>query len=134
MQTDVRTLRDRGLEISCANISCGYYYPHTPHEMTNIEDLKKCRKLVEHIIENCREVYTYKEERPQWPDRSFDFFSDAFPSSRSQSRSQSVAQPTQRRKPMLQRHSGKLPKPMRKNVQKQKENDKLLLHESGRQT
>lgn len=98
MQTDVRTLRDRGLEISCANISCGYYYPHTPHEMTNIEDLKKCRKLVEHIIENCREVYTYKEERPQWPDRSFDFFSDAFPSSRSQSRSQSVAQPTQKKK------------------------------------
>lgn len=102
MQTDVRTLRDRGLEISCANISCGYYYPHTPHEMTNIEDLKKCRKLVEHIIENCREVYTYKEERPQWPDRSFDFFSDAFPSSRSysrsQSRPQSVAQPTQKKK------------------------------------
>ena len=66
--------------------------------MTNIEDLKKCRKLVEHIIENCREVYTYKEERPQWPNRSFDFFSDAFPSSRSQSRSQSVAQPTQKKK------------------------------------
>lgn len=98
MQTDVRTLRDRGLEISCANISCGYYYPHTPHEMTNIEDLKKCRKLVEHIIENCREVYTYKEERPQWPNRSWDFLSDVFPSSRSQSRSQSVAQPTQKKK------------------------------------
>lgn len=106
MQTDVRTLRDRGLEISCANISCGYYYPHTPHEMTNIEDLKKCLTLVEHIIEKCREVYTYKEVRPQWPDRPWDFFSDDFPSSRSysrpqprsQSRSQSVAQPTQKKK------------------------------------
>lgn len=98
MQTDVRTLRDRGLEISCANISCGYYYPHTPHEMTNIEDLKKCRKLVEHIIENCREVYTYKEERPQWPDRSFDFFSDVFPSSRSQTQTRYTTQPTQKKK------------------------------------
>lgn len=98
MQTDVRTLRDRGLEISCANISCGYYYPHTPHEMTNIEDLKKCRTLVEHIIENCREVYTHKEERPQWPGHSFDFFSDAFPRSRSQFHSQPVAQPTQKKK------------------------------------
>lgn len=102
MQTDVRTLRDRGLEISCANISCGYYYPHTPHEMTNIEDLKKCRTLVEHIIENCQEVYTYKEERPQWPNRSWDFFSDVFPSSRSysrpQSRSQSRSQTTQKKK------------------------------------
>ncbi len=98
MQTDVRTLRDRGLEISCANISCGYYYPHTPHEMTNIEDLKKCRTLVEHIIENCRKVYTYKEERPQWPDRSFDFFSDAFPSSRSQTQMRYTTQPTQKKK------------------------------------
>lgn len=98
MQTDVRTLRDRGLEISCANISCGYYYPHTPHEMTNIEDLKKCRKLVEHIIENCREVYTYKEERPQWPNRSWDFLSDIFPSSRSQTQTRYTTQPTQKKK------------------------------------
>lgn len=102
MQTDVRTLRDRGLEISCANISCGYYYPHTPHEMTNIEDLKKCRTLVEYIIENCWKVYTHKEERPQWPDRPWDFLSDDFPSSHSysrpQSRPQSVAQPTQKKK------------------------------------
>lgn len=98
MQTDVRTLKDRGLEISCANISCGYYYPHTPHEMTNIEDLKKCRKLVEHIIENCREVYTYKEERPQWPNRSWDFLSDNFPSSRSQMQTRYTKQPTQKKK------------------------------------
>lgn len=94
MQTDVKTLRDRGLEISCANISCGYYYPHTPHEMTNIEDLKKCLTLVEHIVENCREVYTHKEVRSQWPDRSFDFFSDAFPSFRSRY----TTQPTQKKK------------------------------------
>lgn len=98
MQTDVRTLRDRGLEISCANISCGYYYPHTPHEMTNIEDLKKCLMLVEHIIENCREVYTYKEERPQWPNRSWDFLSDIFPSSRSQTQTRYTTQPTQKKK------------------------------------
>lgn len=78
MQTDVQTLRQRGLEISCANISCGYYYPHTPHEMTNIADLKKCLTLVEHIVENCREVYTHKEVRPQRRDYRSDFFSDAF--------------------------------------------------------
>lgn len=78
MQTDVQTLRQRGLEISCANISCGYYYPHTPHEMTNLADLKKCLTLVEHIVENCREVYTHKEVRPQRPDYRSDFFSDAF--------------------------------------------------------
>lgn len=85
MQTDVQTLRERGLEISCANISCGYYYPHTPHEMTNIADLKKCLTLVEHIVTNCHEVYTHKVVRPQRPDYISDFFSDAFPP-RSQTR------------------------------------------------
>lgn len=83
MQTDVQALRERGLEISCANISCGYYYPHTPHEMTNIDDLQKCLTLVEHIIENCREVYTHKVVRPKRPDYLSDFFSDTFPRPRS---------------------------------------------------
>lgn len=86
MQTDVQTLRQRGLEISCANISCGYYYPHTPHEMTNIADLKKCLTLVEHIVENCCEVYTHKEVRPKRPDYMSDFLSDICPPSRTQSK------------------------------------------------
>lgn len=84
MQTDVQTLKERGLVISCANISCGYYYPHTPHEMTNIADLKKCLTLVEHIVENCREVYPHKVERPQYPDYSFDIIPNAFPRFRPQ--------------------------------------------------
>lgn len=96
MQTDVQTLRERGLEISCANISCGYYYPHTPHEMTNIADLQKCLTLVEHIVENCREVYPHKHKvvRVQRWERSFDFLSDAFP----RSRSEFVVQATQKKK------------------------------------
>lgn len=100
MQTDVQTLKERGLEISCANISCGYYYPHTPYEMTNIADLKKCLILVEHIVENCREVYTHKEVRPQCPDYISDFFSDAFPRSTSHSQSQTryAAPNTQKKK------------------------------------
>lgn len=99
MQTDVQALRERGLEISCANISCGYYYPHTPHEMTNIADLKKCLVLVEHIVKNCCEVYTHKEVRPQRPDYISDFFSDAFPRSTSRSQSQiRYAAPTTQKK------------------------------------
>jgi len=101
MQTDVQALRERGLEISCANISCGYYYPHTPHEMTNIADLQKCLTLVEHIVENCCEVYTHKEVRPQRPDYISDFFSDAFPRSTSRSQKQTqtrYAAPTTQKK------------------------------------
>ncbi len=97
MQTDVQTLRQRGLEISCANISCGYYYPHTPHEMTNIADLKKCLTLVEHIVENCQEVYTHKIVRPQRLEHSFDFISDVFSRSQSQPRSR-YAEPTAQKK------------------------------------
>lgn len=99
MQTDVQTLRQRGLEISCANISCGYYYPHTPHEMTNIADLKKCLALVEHIVENCREVYTHKEVRPQRRDYISDFFSDTFPAcSQKQSQMRYTEPNTQKKK------------------------------------
>lgn len=98
MQTDVQALRERGLEISCANISCGYYYPHTPHEMTNIADLQKCLTLVEHIVEKCREVYTHKEVRPQRLEHSFDFISDVFPRSQSQPRSRYAAPTTQKKK------------------------------------
>lgn len=97
MQTDVQALRERGLEISCANISCGYYYPHTPHEMTNIVDLRKCLALVEHIVKNCREVYTHKAVRPQRPEHSFDFFSDAFPRSQTQPRPWHVASTTEKK-------------------------------------
>lgn len=97
MQTDVQALREKGLEISCANISCGYYYPHTPHEMTNIADLKKCLTLVEHIVENCREVYTHKEVRPQRPDYISDFFFDTFPS-RSQMQTRYAEPNTQKKK------------------------------------
>ena len=97
MQTDVQALREKGLEISCANISCGHYYPHTPHEMTNIADLKKCLTLVEHIVENCREVYTHKEVRPQRPDYISDFFFDTFPS-RSQMQTRYAEPNTQKKK------------------------------------
>ena len=68
MMTDILTLKDRGLEVSCINLSCGYYEPHTDQEFTVKKDLLNCLKLVEHIIENCTEVYShiynmYREHR-----------------------------------------------------------------------
>ena len=49
MHTDVYALKRRGLEVSCVNISCGYYKPHTDHEYTVLRDLAKCYRLVRHI-------------------------------------------------------------------------------------
>ncbi len=34
MMTDILALKERGLAISCINISCGYYEPHTDQEFT----------------------------------------------------------------------------------------------------
>lgn len=48
--TDVVTLKQRGLKVSCCNISCGYYNPHTDYESTKISDLEKCWLFVQHIL------------------------------------------------------------------------------------
>lgn len=59
MQTDVATLKYRGLPVSCANISCGYYNPHSSEEYTRMIDLEKCLRLVRYIIERCPDVYKH---------------------------------------------------------------------------
>lgn len=66
MLTDVVTLKEKKLSVSCVNISCGYYNPHTNREITDIRDLYKCLGFVCHIIENCTKVYshTYTYRRP----------------------------------------------------------------------
>ena len=56
MMTDVQELKERGLQVSCINLSCGYYEPHTDHEFTIKKDLMSCLSLVEHIIENCTDT------------------------------------------------------------------------------
>ena len=59
MMTDILTLKERGLEVSCINLSCGYYEPHTDQEFTVKKDLLNCQKLVEHIIRTCTDVYPH---------------------------------------------------------------------------
>ena len=60
MMTDVETLKERGLSVSTVNVSCGYYNPHSDEEVTVKRDLEKCWKLVQHIIEDCTEVYPHE--------------------------------------------------------------------------
>ena len=65
MLSDVAALKRKGLGVSCINLSCGYYEPHTEHEHTNIADLNKCLTFVRHIIEDCKEVYVHKYKAPK---------------------------------------------------------------------
>lgn len=60
LMTDILALRENGLEISCINLSCGYYEPHTDCEFTVKSDLKKCLEYVQFIIEYCTGVYHHE--------------------------------------------------------------------------
>lgn len=62
LMTDIEALRENGLEISCINLSCGYYEPHTDREFTVKSDLKKCLEFVQFIIEYCTGVYIHEVE------------------------------------------------------------------------
>lgn len=57
--TDILVLKGNGLEISCINLSCGYYEPHTDNEFTVKADLMNCLRLIEHILETCTDVYPH---------------------------------------------------------------------------
>ncbi len=66
--TDVHTLKVRGLDVSCINLSCGYYKPHTDNEYTIVEDLYKCFRFVCHIIRCHKKVSRHEYIRPAIPD------------------------------------------------------------------
>jgi hypothetical protein len=62
MMTDIEMLRDNGLVLSCINLSCGYYEPHTDHEFTVKADLFNCLCFVQYIIEHCTKTYPHEPE------------------------------------------------------------------------
>lgn len=62
LMTDVETLKNRGLAVSCINMSCGYYKPHTDQEFVYKPAVLNCLAFVEHIVTNCTKVYPHKDE------------------------------------------------------------------------
>lgn len=63
LMTDVEALIENGVGVSCINLSCGYYSPHTDYEFVSKQDIEKCYRFVCHIIEDCTDVYPFKEAR-----------------------------------------------------------------------
>lgn len=59
LQTDVVSLKERGLKVCAVNLSCGYYNPHHETEMTLFDELQNCLALCEHIIKTVTEVQTH---------------------------------------------------------------------------
>ena len=62
LMTDIEQLKEQGLNVSCVNLSCGYYEPHTDNEYTSKKDLLNCLRFIEHIITNCKKTYRHKAE------------------------------------------------------------------------
>ena len=67
--TDVDTLKCNGLAVSCVNMSCGYYNPHTDEEITDLAELQNCLNFVKHIIRKCTDVYPHTMTRGKWADK-----------------------------------------------------------------
>lgn len=62
--TDVLTLLENGLKVSCLNLSCGYYHPHTDQEVTIVSELENCQDLVFHMVETMQKVYPFEYADP----------------------------------------------------------------------
>lgn len=66
LMTDVMTLKENGLKVSCVNMSCGYYRPHTDEEYTDWNQLQNCLRYVQWIAENVTDVYPHEYEGFDW--------------------------------------------------------------------
>lgn len=67
LMTDVKTLVERGVGVSCINLSCGYYNPHTSTEYTIYDDLLTCYHLMSDIIDSLEDKqYVHKYEKPSY--------------------------------------------------------------------
>lgn len=66
MMTDVMALKELGIAISMANISCGYYNPHTNYEYVSIPDVSNTLSFVRSLLT----VLSYKQYPHEYEDNS----------------------------------------------------------------
>lgn len=70
---DVMALRNRKIGISAANISAGYYCPHTSGEYIDCTHLDTAVQLMLDVGQDLVKRYTFiAPERPRWDDARFD--------------------------------------------------------------
>lgn len=70
--TDVMKLWKNRVGISCINLSCGYYNPHTAHEHISINDLWHSIKFTEEIVNNMKpKRYAFLPTKPTIVEASY---------------------------------------------------------------
>jgi hypothetical protein len=86
MMTDVMMLKQKGLGVSCANVSCGYYRPHADDEYVVVSEVEHCLELFITLIDSMVDVYEHTYSPPSyygrhsWDDRSFNSYKTYTPS------------------------------------------------------
>lgn len=73
--TDVYQLHENGIGICVANMSCGYYNPHSDDEMISLEDVDNCMCMVYEIMTNCTKVYKHSRSA-YYPTKSYGNYGD----------------------------------------------------------
>lgn len=85
MMTDVLELKSKGLSVACANMSCGYYSPHSDSEIVSIKAVQKCHNLVseimntymdtkfEHNVGHSKKPYSSYGRSYNWEDDYYDY-------------------------------------------------------------
>lgn len=66
--TDVYQLAENGIGVCVANMSCGYYNPHSDDEMICLSDVENCRRMVYNIMTQCTDVYECTHETRAYSD------------------------------------------------------------------
>lgn len=73
MFTDIECFKYNGLELSCINVSVGYYNPHTKNEVIIAEDLLRATQFVKECINYLRYFkYEHKIEKIIIPYHKYD--------------------------------------------------------------
>jgi hypothetical protein len=63
--TDVMALKENGLNICVANMSCGYYNPHQSCEYINIIDVENCKNMVFELFSQFGNIQFLHTEKPK---------------------------------------------------------------------
>jgi putative aminopeptidase FrvX len=66
LMTDVQTLKKRGLNVACCNLSCGYYNPHLETEYTDVGELINCLQFVREIVQTV-DYTPHEYKAPTYP-------------------------------------------------------------------
>lgn len=64
--TDVQELRDRGVGLSVANMSTGYYHPHSYREYINLPDLERTCQLVRALCSTLVGRFPFTPRKPSY--------------------------------------------------------------------